>query len=801
MNIRKAIFALRSLGLRNVILILQYSLQRDRLDKRYLGEIQPEPPGEPLPPGMLKKVETFHNGGRLFFERASLEICFLASDLVRISWTPGIAPLPYALSEKEWDGAETTHIETEDAWIFSTDSLILIIARDGGLTFKKPGGRLLRSDLPPTRPQQPSNAPALWRHTTHLAPDEHIYGLGERAAPLNRRGRSYKMWNTVPGGSYGPGKDPLYICIPAYMSMHSGGSSLVFYENPYKAQFDIGISHDAKTKNTDSDTIFAQFEDGMLRYYFIPGPPDRLIERYTELTGRAPIPPKWAFGYHLCRWGYKKETDIVKVLDGFAEHEMPLSAIHLDIDYMDGYRVFTVDSKRFPDISRLAKMAEERSIKLVAIIDPGVKEDHSYKVYNEGLEANAFASLRSGETLVGRVWPGRSVYPDFTDPHVREWWGGYYSILLDNGIAGVWHDMNEPTSFTAWGDMTLPLETRHSLEGRGGDHRQAHNLYGLLMNRAGREALERLMPGRRPWIISRSGWAGMQKYSWNWTGDTETSWDSLRITIPTILGLALCGVPFNGPDIGGFFGNPSPELYLRWFQMASFLIYFRTHSAIGTVKREPWVYGEPYTSILRSFLELRYSLEPYFYTLAWNASQTGHPPIRPLFWIDHEDKDLWGIEDAFLVGDNLLVAPIMEAGASFRRVRLPRGTWYSFWDNRLWEGPSVIQVEACLEQIPVFVRAGSVLPMEQEGRLVLNVYPPVDISPANQLYSDEGDGYGPWRVDRFKLSNIPEGLEITRKGEGDYPFPYKEIIIYIYGEKIETMGTGIFERLLLQSKR
>lgn len=797
MNFKKAFLALRALGFQKAIPILEYTLLRDRLDKHYLLSLQPQPPAEPQPPGALLEAETLPGGGMYKFERAALEVLFLAPDLVRISWEPGVEPIPYALSGKDWSRAETKRVEIEEGWVHISDCMEVVVGRGGSLLFRNLDGTILRTDLPPARPEQPRDAPLHWSHQTLLAQDEHIYGLGERAAPLNRRGRSYKMWNTDPGGSYGPDKDPLYICIPAYMSLHSGGSSLVFYENTFKSTFDIGLPFREEGQNSNHDLIEIHFEDGQLRYYFMPGPPSRALARFTELTGRPPLPPTWALGYHQCRWGYKNEADVLEVMQGFAAHDMPLSAIHLDIDYMDGFRVFTVDKERFPDLKRLATILEERSIKLVAILDPGVKVDPGYHVYREGLEANAFSCLQSGRVLQGRVWPGHSVYPDFTDPHTRRWWGNYYPSLLDQGIAGIWHDMNEPTSFTAWGDITLPLETRHSLEGRGGDHRQAHNLYGLLMNRSGREALERLRPDRRPWLISRSGWAGMQRYSWNWTGDTETSWEALRGTIPTVLGLALSGVPFSGPDIGGFSGNPSPELYLRWFQLAAFLTYFRTHSAIGTYKREPWVYGEPYTSILRSFLKLRYSLVPYFYTLAWVASQTGHPPIRPLFWLDNQDKSLWGIDDSFLAGENLLVAPVLEEGAASRSLRLPRGNWYSFWDGSCWEGPSEIQQETPLDRIPLFVRAGSVLPMEENGSLALHIYPPDESPQENLLYSDEGDGYGPWRLDRFSLTSTRDGLEITRQSEGSYPFPYQDIHLRVYGEKPRTLTTEVFERLLL----
>ena len=354
------------------------------------------------------------------------------------------------------------------------------------------------------------------------------------------------------------------------------------------------------------------------------------MERFTELTGRAPLPPRWVLGFHQSRWGYKTDLDIRQVMAGFKEHDLPLGAIHLDIDYMDGYRVFTVDTQRFPDLKALANELHQQGTRLVTIIDAGVKLDPGYRIYQSGLEQNLFCKLPNGKVLSGLVWPGQSVFPDFTNPQVRQAWGEKYSFLLDQGVDGIWHDMNEPTSFVAWGDMTLPLSTCHDLEGHPGDHRQAHNYYALLMNRATFEGLRRLNPDRRPWIISRSGYAGLQRYAWNWTGDTETSWDALRRTIGTVIGLGLSGIPFTGPDVGGFSGSPSAELFIRWLELGAFLPFFRTHSSLGTPRREPWVYGEPYTSIARQVLKNRLRLLPYLYSSVWQTCQTGIPMARPL---------------------------------------------------------------------------------------------------------------------------------------------------------------------------
>jgi alpha-glucosidase len=645
----------------------------------------------------------------------------------------------------------------------------------GNLEYLTPDGGLLRSESPPTRQGES------WSHQAALAIDEHLYGLGHQTSGLDLRGGNYRMWNTDPGGSYSPGDGPVYKPIPVYFSLHARGSYLIFYENYYPGR----IYFDPAGSEGIAE---AKFETGMLRTYFIPGPPEAALARYTELTGRPELPPHWVLGYHQSRWGYKTEADIREVAAGFRRHDWPISAIHLDIDYMDGYRVFTVDRERFPDLASLSKSLSEPEdgsdpIRLVTIIDPGVKKEVGYAIYRDGLKRGVYCMDPMGKPQTGLVWPDWSVFPDFTKPDTRRWWGEQYTCLLKMGISGFWHDMNEPTSFSAWGDMTLPLSTRHDLDGTGGDHRAGHNLYGLLMNRSAHEALRRIRPEYRPWIFTRSAWAGVQRYAWNWTGDIESTWEALRMSISSILGLSLCGLGMTGPDIGGFSGDPSAELYLRWFQMAAFLPLFRTHSAIGAARREPWAYGEPYTSILGSFLHLRYQLLPYFYTLTWKASQTGQPFIRPLWWQDPSDMDYWDADDAFLCGPDLLVAPICEPAAKTRTLRLPAGEWYSYWDDSRFLGPATITLPVKLEHIPVLVRAGSILPAATNQQLDLHIYFPRQGNGLGLLYSDAGDGYGDWRLDEFTLERSGSQATIRRKFQGSYPFPYDRIVIHLHGAR------------------
>ncbi|WP_256973085.1 glycoside hydrolase family 31 protein [Nostoc sp. T09] len=646
---------------------------------------------------------------------------------------------------------------------------------DGSLKFCDRSGQIIREELPPQSKNQG------WIHQAQLRPEERIYGLGERASSLNLRAakdeqqqsKIYRIWNYDAAGMYPPGSDPMYLCIPVYLGLHSVGSYLIFYENSFDANF------------TFAETATADFTGGSLRYYFTSGSPRQLLERYTELTGRAPLPPRWALGYHQSKWGYRTESAVREEARAFQHQKLPLSAIHLDIDCQVGYRAFTIDPERFPKLASFTQELAVLGVQFIAILNPGIKYSRHSNLFLEGQILDGFCKLPNGKLVVAPVWPGWCVFPDFTNPKVRSWWSRQYAYLLDVGVAGFWHDMNEPAAFITSGDRSLPKVTQHFMEGRGGDHREAHNIYGLLQAEAGYESLRQYRPEKRPFIVSRAGWAGLQRYAWTWTGDIESSWSALRQTISTIVGLGLSGIPYSGPDIGGFQGNPSAELYLRWFQMASFFTFYRTHSSNNVEHRTPWTYGEPYLSIIRSFMELRYRLLPYFYTLSWEAAQKGYPPVRPLFWAGSDDTTLWDVEDAFLLGDALLVCPIVEEGGKSRQVILPPGRWYSFWDDTVFEGGQQVSLSAPLESIPVLVKAGSILPMEENKQLTLHLYPPTQGKSFTQLYSDAGDGYGASRLDKFHLLRLANGLEFTWEEQGDYPFPYTSVQIHLHGLKLQ----------------
>jgi alpha-glucosidase len=763
MKISELLRTLRFIGWENPYRALLYSFLRDIQDGGFGGKRAGDLPVSKRPGQINSTIATPH-GAEFIFDNAELEILFLADRVVRVSWQPGEPPVPYAITDHFWPGAKTALMEEESGWRLNAGEVILQVTSAGELTWSL-GDRVAHQD------QAPLHCDGGWTLSSKLPDPSAVFGLGGRSNGLNLRAGHYRLWNRDPGGSYGREDDPLYLNVPTILVVQEGLSCLIFHENSYRGEIAI------------DDELNVHFDAGMLRYYLFLGKPEVVLQRYMDLTGKPEMPPRWALGFHQSRWGYRNEGDIQEVLQGFQVHELPLSAIHLDIDYMDGYRVFTIDPHRFPDLKDLSNRADEQGVKFVSIIDPGVKVDRGFRLYREGIQTDVFCKQPNKGPVRAPVWPGWVVFPDFTNPAARHWWSSQYPRLLNQGISGVWHDMNEPATFATWGDPSLPRSTEHTLEGKGGSHKQAHNLYGLLMNRAGIEGLKELRPDARPFILSRSGWAGNQRYAWNWTGDVESTWEGMRVSLNLMLGMSLSGIYYTGSDIGGFSGDPSPELLLRWMQMAVFTPFFRVHSSLTSPRREPWKFEAPYREAIRKALKLRYRLMPYLYTLAWKSSHYGAPIIRPIFWDSPYKPEYWDIEDQFFLGPDMLIAPVLDEGMRERDVLLPEGLWYSFWDRSTFNGPARISFETTLDSIPVFVRANTVLPLEGE-LLELHVYTGSDLESEHQLYLDSGDGYGPHRVDTFRLTQSKDNIEIKWSEQGDFPFPDRQIEIYLYGKDV-----------------
>jgi alpha-glucosidase len=703
------------------------------------------------------------SGAAFRFENTILHIRFLSPDFLFVYWDDTDISPSYAVEKVTWPDIDVKLTQQGTGWQVCSSQLDVRVDEVGKLEFWH-AGILTRTESPL---QKQAGG---WSHTVHLDPETGIYGLGERAATLNLRPGTYRLWNRD-SGSYGPGIDPLYITMPVYLVCQEVGSYLAFYDNSWDGN--VYLDKEAEVR----------FDGGPIRYYLAFGSPDQTIARFTELVGRPPLPPRWSLGYQHSRWGFGSEKEVRQVYAGFQRHRLPVSALVLDIDHQNGYRTLTVNKEKFQTLPAFSDELAREDVHLISIVDPGIKEDRKYLLYQEGLKEDAFCKTPQGDVLHGVVWPGWSVFPDFSNPRVRKWWGRQYEALLQEEIGGFWHDMNEPDSFAAWGEPTFPWCTLHDNDGRGVDHRQVHNIYGLLMNKSGFEGLRNLRPGRRPFILSRSGWVGMQKYAWSWTGDLESSWEMLRQTIPTVLGLGLSGLPYTGPDIGGSFGQPTPELYLRWFELAAFMPFFRTHSAFYLPPREPWEFDGEVLEAVRCVLELRYRLLPYWYTLAWQASLDGLPLLRPLFWDDPQDPRLRSVDDAFLLGEALLVAPVIQQGSRERFVRLPKGKWYRFGTNSCLDGGGDVLVTAALEEIPLFVRSGSIIP-ELEGKdLHIHIYRPNGTEEGEGvIYSDAGDGYGDSRIEKFSLVNSgKDEYHLLTETIGTYSWPYAATHIHLHG--------------------
>jgi len=449
------------------------------------------------------------------------------------------------------------------------------------------------------------------RVAKRLRDDEHVYGLGEKVGPLDKRGwklggYSFSMWNSDTFG-YDSSTDPIYVSVPFYIDVRKGVAYGIFLDNTYRSNFDIG-------HQTQGVLSFGA-DGGALDYYFIFGPdPKKVIERYTALTGRMPLPPLWSLGYHQCRYSYYPEQKVRFIAENFRLRQIPADVLWLDIHYQDKYKPFTWDRKRFPDPAKMLGDLRQEGFRVVTIVDPHPPAVRGYAPYDSGLAGNHFVKNSDGSIYEAPVWPSKaedgdtpdwskppgtpSVFPDFTRPATRTWWGGLYAGFVNAGVAGIWNDMNEPAVFdTPTG--TMPLDVRHDNEGAPADHREIHNVYGMLMSRSTYEGLMALRPNARPFVLSRASFAGGQRYTALWPGDNTSNWAHLRQSIPTLLGMGLSGFPFVGSDIGGFVGAPSAELFTRWLEAGVFYPFMRDHTMFGSPDQEPWSFGTEYEALNR----------------------------------------------------------------------------------------------------------------------------------------------------------------------------------------------------------
>ncbi len=636
-------------------------------------------------------------------------------------------------------------------------------------------------------------------------PKEAIYGLGDKAWDTNLQGAKFSNWNSD-SFAFGKGHEALYRSIPFYYGLRKGAAYGLFLDNTYQSHFDFN------TKKNGVATIWA--EGGEFDYYFIYGPQlDDVAAQYHQLTGLPELPPLWAMGFHQCRWSYYPESRVRELAKSFRTKKIPCDAIYLDIDYMDGYRCFTWNKDHFPDPKKMIGDLKEDGFHTVVMIDPGIRVDEEYDVYASGTEEDVFCRRSSGEVMQGPVWPQECVWPDFTDPYVRDWWGPLYrELYVDQGVSGFWNDMNEPAMFKI-NSLTFPHDVMHDYDGEPTNHKKAHNIYGMQMTRASYDGLKALQPAKRPFLLGRASFSGGQRYAALWTGDNVASWEHLQIANRQCLRMAISGYSLVGTDIGGFVDNPTPEMMTRWLQLAVFHPVMRTHSmgnnADGAAEaeadavkkaeeenrqdQEPWVHGKEATKHNRRAIQMRYQLLPYLYSSFQKHLKTGVPVLRNLFFYDQTDVNCLKYGDQFLYGEDLMVCPVLKKGIKTMQVYLPKGTWYNFWTGESHWGKQILKAKIKADRIPIFVRAGATLPtvgivqntaeMQKLRHIELSVFSAE--SGESTFYWDAGEGYGhqagQYTERTYAVSTSGKKVRLRQTIKGDYNANFQDAQIRFVG--------------------
>ncbi|MGZ2371410.1 glycoside hydrolase family 31 protein [Ancylomarina sp. YFZ004] len=696
----------------------------------------------------------------------------------------------YAISEKVSTGYNHLEIVEEDEFYkIITSKLICHIAKDDLRVsiFDALDNTLISQD------EQGFHWEECYQHGGNIVKmskvshdGESYYGLGDKPEHLNLKGKRFENWVT---DSYAFGKktDPIYKAIPFYTGLHHSKAYGIFFDNSFRTYFDFA----QERRNVTS--FWAQ--GGEMNYYFIYGPAmEDVVVNYTDLTGKPhKLPPLWALGYHQCKWSYYPEKKVTDITQKFRDLKIPCDAIYLDIDYMAGFRCFTWNKDYFPDPKRMVKELSDQGFKTVAIIDPGIKVDKDYPVFKEALENDYFCRRADGPYMKGKVWPGECYFPDFTKPEVREWWSGLFKELIEEvGVQGVWNDMNEPAVMDV-PNKTFPDDVRHDYDGNPCSHRKAHNVYGMQMARATYHGLKKFNYPKRPFVITRSAYSGTQRYTSSWTGDNVATWEHLCIANIQAQRMAMSGFSFVGSDIGGFADQPSGELYTRWIQLGVFHPFCRTHSSGDHGDQEPWTFGDDVTDIVRKFIELRYQLLPYLYTAFWKYVTEGTPLLKSLVLFDQEDVHTHYRTDEFIFGDKILVCPIQEPNAIGRRMYIPRGSWYNYWTGEMISGGKEMWVDATIETMPIFIKAGAIIPKypiqqyvgeKTIDEVVLDVYYK-EGKESSIFFEDAHDGYdylkGRYNLSTFKLKGKSKELIIHQHKEGKFVTDYKMYKLKIHG--------------------
>ena len=731
--------------------------------------------------GVVQTYSTIATGYLFHCENATVKVELFNAHTIRVNAirnNKSFEDFSYAITTPP---SKTEHqfFESNEQYVIQTEKIKVLISKTRlRIQFLTLQGQIIHQEHPSFGTGWFGNEVASYKS---IQPNEIFVGLGEKTGNLNRRGSSYTHWNTDYFG-YPTNGDPLYLSTPFYIGIHSALCYGVFYDNTYKSIMDFGASNDRFTTFTASD--------GEMDYYFfyddnIAG----ILKHYTALTGRVQLPPLWSLGFQQCRYSYYPDKEVINVARTFREKDIPADVIYLDIHYMDEYKVFTWHPERFPNPNDMVDELHRLGFHVILIVDPGVKVEEGYSYYEEGIKKDLFLKYPDGELYSGKVWPGTCHFPDFTNPEARKWWGQKYKIHIDNGIEGYWNDMNEPAT---WGKR-VPDVVEFNYEGIGASHRKGHNVYGMQMARSTYEGTKELLEGKRPFVLTRSGYSGVQRYAAVWTGDNTASDEHMMCGIRLINSMGLAGVAFAGYDVGGFAGEPSNELFARWIAIGAFSPFFRCHSMINSRDAEPWAFGEEVEEISRNYIKLRYRMLPYIYSIFYEASQTGMPIQRSLVIDYMNDTNIYNnnYQNEYLFGPSILIAPVPST-QMISKIYLPEGGWYDFFTDKYYEGGKEILIETGKDKIPIFVKQGAIVPIQRAvshangdpgDTLEIHIYKGIR-NESFVYYEDDGAGfdYEDGMYYRREILFNPKNKSLTLKmKEGNYHSKFKKSRVFFHG--------------------
>lgn len=711
-------------------------------------------------------------------DRYTYELKFYSNTIVRIHQVgAGKDENPYSVVQDPQKVSFSVE-EHENSIIASTDSLDVIVNKSPiSFTFLNKDGKVINEDDAGLGIQTQGEQVTVYKK---LQEGERFVGLGEKTGPLDRRGKGYQNWNTD-HFAYDIEADPLYASIPFYIGIHGNLSYGIFLDNSYKSHFNFGASNNR----------FSSFsvDSGDMNYYFFAGSVTEIIQSYTWLTGKMSMPPMWSIGYQQCRYSYYPDTEVLDVAKKFRDKDIPADVIVLDIHYMDQYKIFSWDKERFPNPGQMLAALKEMGFEVVVICDPGIKIEEGYKPYTSGKEKDVFLKYSDGSYYEGEVWPGWCHFPDFTNEVTRKWWKEMMKSYTDIGIKGFWNDMNE---IATWGQM-LPENIEFEFEGEGGTSRKGRNVYGHQMTRSAYESAIANLKGERPFILTRAGFAGVQRYSALWTGDNVANDEHMLLGVRMVNSLGLSGVPFSGYDVGGFAGNGQSNLFARWIQIGAFSPFFRGHSMINSHDSEPWSYGEEVEEISANYIKLRYKLLPYIYYTFLQASEQGLPVARSLCINYTTDDKIYetDFENQYLFGDNILVAPLA-SDQRYGKVYLPEGQWYEFFTDEKFDGEQEMIREYAIEHLPLFIKASTIIPVygdvSQNSKntgsvLELHFYQGNEIN-ETEYYEDDGissdNQNGVFHRRSIQYDPLKKAIQIS-KASGGFTSKIEKLKIILHG--------------------